>query len=73
MTEVYGYNFNDPYINTYPYLKDEYIKKIFENKSQRDWKKIKEKFNAEYLITPKEWDIKMKPIHTDNKNNLFKI
>ena len=73
LTEVYGYNFNDPYIKNYPYLKDEFIKKIFENKSQRDWIKIKEKFNAEYLITPKEWDIKMKPIHTDNKNNLFKI
>ena len=73
LTEVYGYNFNDPYIKNYPYLKDEFIKKIFENKNQRDWIKIKEKFNAEYLITPKEWDIKMKPIHTDNKNNLFKI
>ena len=28
LTEVYGYNFNDPYIKNYPYLKDEFIKKF---------------------------------------------
>mgnify|MGYP001189278662 CR=1 FL=1 len=73
LTEIYGYSFKDPYIKNYPYLNDKFIKKIFENKSQKDWVKIKKKFNAEYLIAPKEWDIKMKPIHTDDKNNLFKI
>ena len=73
LTEIYGYSFKDPYIKNYPYLNDKFIKKIFENKSQKDWVKIKKKFNAEYLIAPREWDIKMKPIHTDDKNNLFKI
>tara|TARA_Y100000816_G_C25774279_1_gene406311 strand:- start:87 stop:551 length:465 start_codon:yes stop_codon:yes gene_type:complete len=73
LTDIYGYNFNKPYKKNYPYLNDEVFKEIFEKKDQKDWKKIKEKFNAGYLITPKEWDIKMVPIHSDEKNNLFKI
>jgi len=73
LEEIYGYNFRKPKKLYYPYLNDNLIKKIFENRSSDDWLKIKNKFNSNFLITPKSWNINLKLYATDQNFTLYKI
>ena len=73
LTEVYGYNFDNPPIKNLPQLNDNFIKKKFENKSSNDWKKIKNNFNSNYLITPRSWKLDLELFYYDKYFNLYRI
>ena len=73
LTEVYGYNFDNPPIKNLPQLNDNFIKKNFENKSSNDWMKIKNNFNSNYLITPRSWKLDLELFYYDKYFNLYRI
>ena len=73
MTEVYGYDFEKPPKNNFPYLSDDFIKSNFEERSADDWVKIKNKFKSNVVITPISWKLNLKLIYSDKKYNLYRI
>ena len=73
LTEVYGYDFYNPPKKNYPYLDDGFIKNKFEDRSLNEWIKIKEKYNSNLIITPKNWKLNLNLIFSDKKYNLYRI
>mgnify|MGYP001157567911 FL=1 len=73
MTEVYGYDFQKPPKNNYPYLSDVFIKSKFEKRSLNDWVEIKNKFKTNLILTPIDWKLNLKLIYSDDKYNLYSI
>ena len=73
MTEVYGYDFDNPPKKNFPYLSDKFIKSNFEERSNNDWIKIKNKFRSNVVITPNSWKLDLKLIYSDKKYNLYRI
>ena len=73
LNKVYGYDFNNPPIKHYPYLNDNFFKETFENRDSEDWRKIKEKFNSNYIVVPKNWNLKLDLFLSDEKFNIFRI
>ena len=73
MTEVYGYDFENPPINNYPYFSDEFIKSKFEKRPSSDWIEIKNKFKSNFVLTPSSWKLDLKLIYSDKKYNLYSI
>ena len=73
MTEVYGYDFQKPPKNNYPYLSDVFIKSKFEKRSLNDWVEIKNKFKTNLILTPIDWKLNLKLIYFDDKYNLYSI
>ena len=73
LTDVYGYDFDNPPIKNSPRLDDGFIKNNFENRSRNDWEKIKQNFNSNYLITPRNWKLDLELYYYDEKYNLYRI
>ncbi len=73
LEEVYGYDFNNPPKKNYPYLNDEYIKVNFEKRLKKDWIKIKNKFESNYVITPNDWTLNLDLVSKDENFNIYKI
>ncbi len=73
MTEVYGYDFEKPPKDNFPYLSDDFIKSKFEERSATNWSKIKNKFKSNFVITPNSWKLNLKLIYSDEKYNLYRI
>ncbi len=73
LTEVYGYDFNNPPKMHYPYLNDDFIKEIFEQRTLNEWIEIKNEFNSNFLIVPKNWNLNLNLFYTDGNFSLYKI
>ena len=73
MNEVYGYDFQKPPKNNYPYLSDVFIKSKFEKRSLNDWVEIKNKFKSNLILTPSDWKLNLKLIYSDDRYNLYSI
>ena len=73
MTEIYGYDFENPPKNNYPYLSDKFIKTKFEKRSKSEWMEIKNRFRSNVVLTPNSWKLNLKLIYTDKKYNLYSI
>ena len=73
MTEIYGYDFENPPKNNYPYLSDKFIKTKFEKRSKSEWMEIKKRFRSNVVLTPNSWKLNLKLIYTDKKYNLYSI
>ena len=73
MTEIYGYDFENPPKNNYPYLSDKFIKTKFEKRSKSEWMEIKNRFKSNVVLTPNSWKLNLKLIYTDKKYNLYSI
>tara|TARA_B100000575_G_C23133492_1_gene657945 strand:+ start:1068 stop:2594 length:1527 start_codon:yes stop_codon:yes gene_type:complete len=73
LEEVYGYDFNNPPIKNFPYLKDKFFKDNFENRSKKDWIKIKNKFKSNYVIVPKNWNLNLDLVSSDRNFKIYKI
>ena len=67
LEDVYGVQMNNPPNKNNPSVPNEFIKKIFESKKKSDWKYIKEKYNAGYVVVPSDWEINLNLL----KNNDF--
>ena len=48
------------------------IKKIYENKSLVEWNILKEDFNLDFIIVPKDWRLNLNLV-LDNKYRVYKI
>ena len=73
MTEVYGYDFENPPRNNYPYINDDYIKSKFEKRLASEWDYIKNKFKSNIVITPNNWKLDLELIFSDKRHNLYRI
>ena len=73
MTEVYGYDFENPPKNNFPYLSDEFIKSKFEQRPANEWFQIKNKFKSNVIVTPNGWKLNLELIYSDKKYNLYRI
>ena len=73
MTDVYGYDFFNPPKLNYPYLDDEFIKKVFEKRTIDEWKDVAKKFNSNVVIAPKNWNLNIKSYFKGKKYNLYRI
>ena len=56
-----------------PYLSDDYIKNVFENRPKDEWLLIKKEFNVEFILVPNVWDLKLNIYKEDNKYKLFQL
>ena len=56
-----------------PHIPDEFIKKSFEAKLKTDWEYIKEKYNANYVVVPRNWKINLKLFKNNNFYSVYKV
>ena len=73
LNKIYKINSSKPPVQNNPSLPDKYIKELFENFNQLEWKEIKKEFNVHYVITPKDWNLDLDLILNDEIYNLYKI
>ena len=59
LKDIYGVEINNPPNKNDPRLPEEFIKKTFEAKQKSDWEYIKTKYNANYVVVPKNWKINL--------------
>ena len=65
-------NDSPPQINN-PSLPDDYVKKVFENHKNGDWKKINTKYNIKYVVTPINWELNLNLVMKDSLYKLYEI
>lgn len=70
LEDVYGVQMNNPPNKNNPSVPNEFIKKIFEAKKKSDWKYIKQKYNADYVVVPRNWEINLNLL---NNNDFYSI
>ena len=73
LKDVYGVNINSPPIKNNPYIPDTYIKKIFENRLKPEWLIISKKYNANHIVAPSNWNIKLDLLKKNNSFAIYKI
>ena len=69
LREIYGVNIN----NDKKFLTEEFIKDQFQRKKNYNWIKIKQEFNAKYVIVPYEWNLDLKEILSNKKFKVYEI
>ena len=70
---VYGIPFDNPPNKNVLKIPKEIVKTNFENKTTNDWNKLSKDLKIEYIITPKNWDIKLNLKFTTEKYSIYKI
>tara|TARA_Y100000591_G_C21678134_1_gene616590 strand:+ start:104 stop:682 length:579 start_codon:yes stop_codon:yes gene_type:complete len=73
LEKVYDIKNNLPPEKNNPYLSDNYIKNIFENRSKDEWLLIKNEFNVEFIIVPKVWNLKLDVNQEDERYKLYQL
>lgn len=73
LEKVYGIENNLPPQKNNPYLSDDYIRNIFENRSKDEWLLIKKEFNVEFILVPNVWKLKLDINKEDNKYKLYRL
>tara|TARA_B100000900_G_C20413647_1_gene647934 strand:- start:252 stop:836 length:585 start_codon:yes stop_codon:yes gene_type:complete len=70
---IYEIKNNLPPENNNPSLSDTYVRNIFEKSSKKEWLEKKSQFNIKYIITPKDWSLKLDLVIEDQNYKLYKI
>ena len=74
MTEdILGISYSDVKYKNLGGISEIEIKETYENKEIAEWKTLKNKFNVNTLIVPKEWNLKLNNLLLDNKYKVYKI
>ena len=71
--EILEINYKDISTKHYGGILDNDLKQIFQNKSKKNWLKIKQKFNVSFLIFPINWNIDLKFYTLGDKYKLYII
>ena len=71
--DVYEVDIKNPPIKYNTYLPDSLIKKSFEKKDRETWEMIGKKYNAKYVVTPSEWNIKLDIFKSNSFFSIYKI
>ncbi len=69
LTKVYGVNFKKGKKN----FDENFIKKIFESRSNDNWKDLKKIFNAKYVLVPINWNINLNLILQNDEFGVYEI
>ena len=64
---------NNPPNKNDPRIPNEFIKKSFEAKKKSDWEFIKKKYNANYVVVPKNWKINLNLLKSNNFYSIYQI
>ena len=73
LEEIYNIKNNTPPEKNNPYLSDDYIRDVFENRSKEEWLSIKNKFNVEFIIVPNVWRLKLDINQEDERFKLYQL
>ena len=73
LKDVYNIEMTYPPNKFDPHIPDEFIKKSFEAKLKTDWEYIKEKYNANYVVVPRNWKINLKLFKNNNFYSVYKV
>ncbi len=73
LEEVYDVDIKDPPIKNNPLLPDSFIKGSFENKTKLDWELLSQKYNANYVVVPSSWKIKLDLFKNNESFSIYKI
>ena len=73
LKKVYKIENNMPPEQNNPSLSDDYIKNVFEDRSNDEWSSIKQEFNVDFLLVPHEWNLNIKIHKQDKKYKLYKL
>ena len=68
---IYSIDFENPPKKYWPEIRDNWIKKKFEKRSEKEWKKLANDFNLSGVIVPNTWNLKLKKELSSNKFNLY--
>ena len=71
--KILGISYSDVKYKNLGGISEIEIKKAYENKKIAQWKIIKDKFNVNTLIVPKEWNLKLDNLILDSKYKVYKI
>ena len=73
LQEVYDVDLKNPPIKNNPTIPDNFTKISFEKKKEEDWKFLSEKYNADYVVTPTNWDIQLNIFLQNKEFSIYKI
>ena len=73
LEEVYDVDLKNPPIKNNPLLPDSFVKNNFENKTKLDWESLSQKYNANYVVTPSNWKIKLDLFKNNESFSIYKI
>ena len=73
LENIYGLNFNKPPVKYWPEIRDQWIIKIFENRSHEEWIALSKTYNLTGVIVPSNWKLDIKEKITSNKYTLYKL
>ena len=73
LQDIYGVDINSPPIKSNPSIPDSFIKKNFENKLKTEWVLLSNKYNANYVVVPSDWTIKLDLLKKNTSFAVYKI
>ena len=73
LEDIYDVQMNNPPNKNDPRIPNEFIKKSFEAKNKSDWEYIKKKYNANYVVVPKNWKINLNLLKSNNFYSIYQI
>ena len=73
LEDIYDIEVSNPPNKNDPRIPNEFIKKSFEAKNKSDWEFIKKKYNANYIAVPKNWEINLNLLKTNNFYSIYQI
>lgn len=71
--KILGISYSDVKYRNLGGISELEIKEVYENKKINEWKIIKDEFNVNTLIVPKEWNLKLDNLLLDSKYKVYKI
>ena len=73
LEDIYDVQMNNPPNKNDPRIPNEFIKKSFEEKNKSDWEYIKKKYNANYVVVPKNWKMNLNLLKSNNFYSIYQI
>ena len=73
LEDIYDVQMNNPPNKNDPRIPNEFIKKSFEAKNKSDWEYIKKKYNANYVVVPKNWKMNLNLLMSNNFYSIYQI
>ena len=73
LQDIYGVDINSPPIKNNPSIPDAFIKKNFESKLKTEWVLLSNKYNANHVVVPSDWKIKLDLLKKNTSFAIYKI
>ena len=73
LQDIYGVDINSPPNKNNPSIPDSFIKKTFENRLKTEWVLLSKKYNANHIVVPSDWRIKLDLLKKNTSFAVYKI